>query len=156
MKTYRSKCQQEEKTIYKRDLKENNADLPEIVMESKDEFFRFQDRVEEICRLLENIIETQIEIAGQNGMKLKGRVRKHLEGCDFKGLATIKDPIYPRVAALRTKSYGWVDFVRAIQAIVLVDKGFGELIQPRVPGSYCGLWSSLLRKILIGSVYEGS
>lgn len=70
-------------------------------------------------------------LAGRDGVNLKTRVRKHLEGWDFIDLATDEDPI-PRVATIPTLGHGWVDFIRSIGAITLFGRGFCELIQPDV------------------------
>ena len=59
---------------------------------------------------------------------MKARVRRRLEGWDFKDLASDKDPISPRVASLHALGKGWVDFVRSIQAVTLFGKGFGQII----------------------------
>lgn len=44
------------------------------------------------------------------------RVRKHLEGWDFVEIATDHEP-RPRVATLEAMGWGWVDFIRSIDAI---------------------------------------
>ncbi|KAI9663000.1 MAG: hypothetical protein M1821_008047 [Bathelium mastoideum] len=143
LKLYSGRGLQEDRATSKRASDEQHTGPPEMVQEDKNEFYRLQDRVEDICRTLTSIIENQVYVAGQNGVKLRGRVRKHLEGFDFKDLATFRNPIDPRVAILNAGAYGWVDFMRAIQAIVLFGTGFGELIQPAHVNEYCDSWSSL-------------
>ncbi|KAL1637009.1 hypothetical protein SLS58_009535 [Diplodia intermedia] len=141
LRLYPDKPQQDIKMVHKQVAGDAQDPPPEAVTEDKSAFYRFQDRVDEIYNVLEKIIDQQIDAAGQSGMKLSAKARKHLEGWDFKDLATSKDPVYPRVAKLSAMGYGWVDFTRAIQAITLFGKGFGELIQPEGSSTQCKKWS---------------
>jgi hypothetical protein len=113
-----------------------------IYPEKKD-YLRFEDRVEHFYDTLEKIIDHQVGVAGQSGVKLKLRARKHLEGWDFKDLATDRDPFYPRVATLQAMGKGWVDFTRAIHAITLFGRGFGEIIQSADTSNSCAHWAKL-------------
>lgn len=115
----------------------------EIYLEKGEMYLRLEDRVEHFYNILEKIIDHQADIAGQRGVKLKLRVRKHLEGWDFKDLATDQDPFYPRVATLQTIGKGWVDFTRAIHAITLFGPGFGEIMQPADTRKSCTRWAKL-------------
>lgn len=106
-------------------------------------YFLFEDLVKQHLNNLEQIIDYQRRSATQDGVKVKMRVRKHLEGWDFAELATDHDP-YARVATLQAMGYGWVDFVRSIGAVVLFGRGFGEIIRPAQCGSeMCLDWKSL-------------
>jgi hypothetical protein len=115
----------------------------EIYPEKGEMYLRLEDQVEHFYNILEKIIDHQADIAGQGGVKLKFRVRKHLEGWDFKDLATDQDPFYPRVATLPTIGKGWVDFTRAIHAITLFGRGFGEIMQPADTSKSCTRWAKL-------------
>jgi len=106
-------------------------------------YIRFGDRVEEYYNILEKIIDHQVQVAGHNGIKMKLRSRKYLEGWDFKDLATNRDPFHPSVATLPTIGKGWVDFTRSIHAITLFGRGFGEIFQPRLSSGPCLQWSKL-------------
>jgi hypothetical protein len=94
-------------------------------------------------------------VAGQNGVNLKVRVRKHLEGWDFVELATDHDP-YPRVATLQALGYGWVDFIRSIDAITLFGRGFGDIIRPIEFKGMCPQWKNLptQKYYLAASVFD--
>ena len=118
----------------------DNMQLP--IYPDKDGPYRLENRVEELYERLEKMIEHQIDVAGQNGVELKTKVRKHLEGWDFKDLAKCRDPIYPRVATLPTIGKGWVDLIRSIQAVTLFGRGFGDMIQP-VQADMCPRWTNL-------------
>ncbi|KAI9155360.1 hypothetical protein HJFPF1_07942 [Paramyrothecium foliicola] len=104
--------------------------------------FLFEDLVEQHYNALEQIIEHQRRVGGRNGVDMKMRLRKHLEGWDFAEVATGLDPD-PRVATLDSIGYGWVDFIRSIEAVTLMGKGFGELIQPAHFRGMCPRWGQL-------------
>ncbi|KAI0414540.1 hypothetical protein F5X98DRAFT_244308 [Xylaria grammica] len=107
--------------------------------------YRLEDRIEHIYNTLEKLIDHQADVERRSGLQLKIRPRQHLEGWDFKDLVKDGDPIYPRVTTLPTIGKGWVDFTRAIHAVTLFGRGFGELIQPRATGGerVCSRWSTV-------------
>ncbi|RWA03258.1 hypothetical protein EKO27_g11847, partial [Xylaria grammica] len=88
--------------------------------------YRLEDRIEHIYNTLEKLIDHQADVERRSGLQLKIRPRQHLEGWDFKDLVKDGDPIYPRVTTLPTIGKGWVDFTRAIHAVTLFGRGFGE------------------------------
>ena len=108
----------------------------------KQGFTLFEDLVDQQYTALELIMEHHKHLAGQNGINLKLRARKHLEGWDFKELATGYDPC-PRVATLQALGYGWVDFVRSIGAVTLFGRGFGDIIRPFQFDGMCPQWRTL-------------
>ncbi|KAB8259361.1 hypothetical protein BDV32DRAFT_150476 [Aspergillus pseudonomiae] len=105
--------------------------------------FRVRDRIEALYQTLEKIIDYQEMIAGRNGEGLILKSRKDLEGWDFKDIATNEDPIYPRLAKLKTMGKGWVDFTRAIQAVTLFGRGFRNIIEPVRNSGMCSHWKAL-------------
>lgn len=106
-------------------------------------YFRVRDRVNDLYGTIEKILDYQIMITGERGEGLKGAPRKDLEGWDFKDIATNEDPIYPRLAKLRTIGKGWVDLTRALQAVFLFGRGFGDLIDPVTESFTCSHWETL-------------
>ncbi|KAH8803460.1 hypothetical protein F5884DRAFT_712243 [Xylogone sp. PMI_703] len=98
----------------------------------------FNDRVEEILHILEQIMSYE-EKAGGDG----ATPRQQLEGFDFMNVATVKNWINPRVAILPTEGMGWVDFTKAIHAVTLFGKGFGELIRPTNSKELCSFWNKV-------------
>jgi hypothetical protein len=112
------------------------------VWKKKKGYYLFEDLVEQHYNTLELIMEHHKHVAGQNGVNLKVRVRKHLEGWDFVQLATDQDP-YPRVATLQAIGYGWIDFIRSIEAITLFGRRFGDIILPVAFDGMCSNWKSL-------------
>jgi hypothetical protein len=114
----------------------------EIVFKEKKSFVRFQDRVEHIYHILEQLIAYTGTRDAQTGVNVKPRLRKHLEGWDFVDVSENRDPFYPRVATIDSIGKGWVDFVRNIHPVPLFGRGFGEVIKPS-EASTCLRWSSL-------------
>jgi len=138
------------------EAKQNGADTEESKTRKKKRgYYLFEDLVEQHYNMLEQIMDHHRHVAGQNGVNLKVRVRKHLEGWDFVELATDHDP-YPRVATLQALGYGWVDFIRSIDAITLFGRGFGDIIQPIEFDGMCPHWRSLptQKYYLAASVFD--
>lgn len=98
--------------------------------------------IERFYNVLEKLIDHQIDIAGESGGDLSNRPRRDLEGWDFEDLAKKQDPLYPCVATLNAAGKGWVDFTRAIHAVTLIGRGFGDMIQP-ASANLCEYWAQL-------------
>jgi len=110
---------------------------------SKTTFVKLEDRVEYFYHLLEKMIDHETETKNRSGVTVKPRVRKYLEGWEFRELSMRRDPIYPVVKTLPTVAKGWVDFARDIDAVTLFGRGFGDIIQPTLPDAMCHAWSKL-------------
>lgn len=108
----------------------------------KKAYVLFQDLVEKQYRTLEIMMEYQKHKAGQNGVKLELRARKHLEGWDFVDLISDRD-LHPRVATLQRAGYGWVDLIQSINATSILGCGFGDLIKPAGSPELCPDWQTL-------------
>ncbi|KAI9790079.1 MAG: hypothetical protein M1816_005549 [Peltula sp. TS41687] len=121
---------------------EDDSTMQGLHVPKRRKYYRLEDRVEELYEMLEKLIEHQIDVTAQSGVKMKARVRRRLEGWDFKDLASDKDPISPRVASLHALGKGWVDFVRSIQAVTLFGKGFGQIITSSSHNG-CPHWSKV-------------
>lgn len=126
---------QEETELYSEETRHEDSSLT-TVSKKKTSYYRFKDRVEQCYNTIEQMIDRQQKVAGRDGIKLRFRARKHLEGWDLKDIATDRDP-RPRVATLHAYGYGWVDFIRAIGAVALLGRGFGDLIRPTDPRDQC-------------------
>jgi hypothetical protein len=102
------------------------------IEKTNETWVRFSHRVEDIYHTLENIFEHQLDEGSQDGVggKVRNSLRRHLEGFDFKDVATETDPIYPKCTTLLPIGKGWVDFTRAIHAITLFGTRFGEILEP--------------------------
>ena len=126
-----------------------------VVATKRKSYFLFQHLVNQQFDVLQKIIDHQRHAAGENGINLKLRARKHLEGWDFKNLVTSED-LYPGVVTLQALGYGWVDFVRSIDAVTLFGRGFGDIIRPISSLDTCLKWNCLPRDwyLLGASVFE--
>jgi hypothetical protein len=113
-----------------------------IIRKSKTSFVRFSDIVEQTFQMLEQIFDHKAAAAAEDGygFKLRTSSRRQLEGFDFIDIAEDRDPLYSHVHTLHDSGKGWVDFVRAIQAITLFGNGFGELIKPVNLSTLCPSW----------------
>ncbi|CAH0044839.1 unnamed protein product [Clonostachys solani] len=99
-------------------------------------------KIEELCSLLEHLIDHQIDIAGTCGIKLSNKPRGDLEGWEFIHVADMdQHTLYPRATKIESHGKGWIDFTRAIQAVTLFGCDFGDIIQPDV--ETCSGWASL-------------
>lgn len=113
--------------------------------EGDDDEYLLKTQIDHFYNILEQLIEYQADIAGHNGSKLGNNPRGLLEGWDFEDMAKECPTIYPRVATIGDAGKGWVDFVRAIHAVTLVGRGFGDIIRPAGRG-HCDSWATLPTK----------
>lgn len=90
------------------------------------------DLVGEIFITLSMIFDIQTDVLTADGFGAKVRTspRRHLEGWDFQHVASKADPLLPKATLLHDIGLGWVDLVRATNAITLFGVGFGEILQP--------------------------
>ncbi|CAI6099737.1 unnamed protein product [Clonostachys chloroleuca] len=98
-------------------------------------------QIDHFYSLLEKLIDHQVDVS-DNDLQLTDRPRRYLEGWDFEDLVTDCDPLRPRVATIQPIGKGWVDFVRGIHAVVLLGRGFGDIIRPSGTG-LCEYWADL-------------
>lgn len=116
----------------------------EVVTKRHTRHYRLEDRVEHIYNVMEKLIDHQADIERRSGLQMKPRPRRQLEGWDFRDLVTDGDPFFPKVSTLQTIGKGWVDLTRAIHAVCLFGRGFGDMIQPRQKvTNVCTRWSRL-------------
>ncbi|EXL97681.1 hypothetical protein NOF04DRAFT_6872 [Fusarium oxysporum II5] len=107
-------------------------------------FIVLADRIDQYYNLLEKMLDHQTDIARRHSANLEKMPRKYLEGWDFEDLSANRDPLHPRLVTLDPAGKGWVDLTRALQAVTLTGRGFGELVRPVGPAS-CETWSQLPR-----------
>lgn len=114
------------------------AGVRERVKKSKSTYFRFRDRVDQICDILSQMLAHQDDMHPDGvGFRLKLSPRRRLEGFDFMDVATNEGRLEPKLTQLASVGAGWVDFVRALHAIPFFGSGFGQLIQPHQNPSSC-------------------
>ncbi|KAF2797791.1 hypothetical protein K505DRAFT_322311 [Melanomma pulvis-pyrius CBS 109.77] len=112
------------------------------VTKRKTTFYCFKDRVDHVYHILEQIIAYQAQIESQDGVgfKVRSSSRRQLEGFDFMDIASDQDPLYPRVITLASSGVGWVDFARAMHAVTLFGRGFGDLFTSASDTHPCNQW----------------
>jgi nucleoside phosphorylase len=113
--------------------------------EGDDDEYLLKTQIDHFYNILEQLIEYQADIAGHDGSKLRNSPRKFLEGWDFEDMAKECPTIYPRVATIGDAGKGWVDFIRAIHAVTIVGRGFGDIIRP-TGRDHCDSWATLPTK----------
>ncbi|RKK92206.1 hypothetical protein BFJ68_g8637 [Fusarium oxysporum] len=107
-------------------------------------FIVLADRIDQYYNVLEKMLDHQTDIARRHRGNLGNMPRKYLEGWDFEDLSANRDPLHPRLVTLDPAGKGWVDLTRALQAVTLTGRGFGELVRPVGPAP-CETWSQLPR-----------
>jgi hypothetical protein len=101
----------------------------------------FQDRVNQIYCIFEQIQEHQERLSGP-GIPFRTTPRQQLEGFDFIDVVTGNSPLTSRVTTLKLSRKGWVDFTRTIHAITLLGRSFSNLIKPANSSNrLCVSWS---------------
>ncbi|KAF5607433.1 Pfs domain-containing protein [Fusarium pseudoanthophilum] len=108
----------------------------------KEGFILLRDRIDQYYNLLEKMLDHQTDIIRRHRGSLERMPRKHLEGWDFEDLSANRDPLHPRLATLEASGKGWVDLIRALEAVPLTGRGFGELVRPLGP-ALCEYWALL-------------
>ncbi|KAL6798478.1 hypothetical protein J3E68DRAFT_449393 [Trichoderma sp. SZMC 28012] len=145
LKIYRDKSQFNE-IILRR-----GTDREEVIREEKENFYRFQDLVDDLYNNLEKMVEYQANATNKDGVSLKCRVRKHLDGWEFDDIIKNKD-CHPRVATLEAMGQGWVNLITDIGAVVLLGNDFGEIIRPSNTEATCDRWCQMPK----GKYYLGA
>lgn len=136
LKIYRDKSQHNERLLWR------GTDKEKVVYEEKENFYRFQDLVDDLYNILEKMVEYQSYMTNKDGVSLKCRVRKHLDGWEFDDIIENQD-CRPSVAMLEAMGYGWVNLITDIGAVVLLGKDFGDIIQPSSTEMLCDRWSQM-------------
>jgi len=115
------------------------------VVKKHQSWYCIKNRVEELCSILEQLMDHQADIACEDGVGFNIRLspRKQLEGFQFQDLVSNKAPLRSGVVTLRSEGKSWVDFNRAISAVTLFGNGFGELLKPAHETTICTPWTSV-------------
>lgn len=111
----------------------------------EDVYCYFRDRVQDILRNLDTLIDYQVQAATRDGywFHQSGPImKKTAVGFDFWDVAKPAPSITRRYHTLDTWGYGWVDYIRSIGATVIFGNGLGELIRSETAGPCTG-WASV-------------
>ncbi|TVY32542.1 hypothetical protein LSUB1_G007997 [Lachnellula subtilissima] len=102
----------------------------------------YEDLVRQTYHTLEQIHDYQTKMMASPTLGLRFTDREKLIGFGFKDIVDGHNDLLPRVAILKASGRGWVDFTRSIRAIILLGKGFGEIIKPSTDSNkLCKYWS---------------
>lgn len=115
------------------------------------------DLVGEIYMTLRILFDIQTDVMTTNGYgaRIRTSPRRHLEGWEFRDVATGADPLLPKATVLQDLGLGWVDLLRKINAIILFGVGFGDILRPlgiaeqdlaadpAQGGNLCARWTKL-------------
>ncbi|KAH7243150.1 hypothetical protein B0J15DRAFT_94008 [Fusarium solani] len=97
-----------------------------------------KDRVEELYETLEKLIDHNVTSeASYKGKNAKPRFHDLLQGWEFSEIATDQDSFDLKYAKLPLDLMSWVEFTRAIPALTLFGKGFGDIIRASPPATNC-------------------
>lgn len=124
------------------DMLINPKNLALKLYREKDGYLLLESRIEYFYNILEKLIDHQADIAGERGVNMADKPRRYLEGWEFNDLAMSRDPLYPRVASLEPRGKSWVDFIRAIHAVTLFGRGFGDVIKS-TGADICEYWAEM-------------
>jgi len=103
----------------------------ETVTKTHSSYTTVEDRVVELFETLEKLIDHKAHSAASaEGVNMKPRIRSHLQGWDFRDVATNRDPLHLKITTLPSFGRTWVDFSTSIRAVTLFGRGFGQLLKP--------------------------
>lgn len=111
----------------------------------EDVYCYFRDRVEDILRNLDTLIDYQVQAAARDGYWFHESghiIKKTIVGFDFWDVAKPAPSIPRRYHCLNTWGYGWVDYIRTIGATVIFGNELGELIRTETAAP-CTDWASV-------------
>ncbi|TVY93688.1 hypothetical protein LAWI1_G001611 [Lachnellula willkommii] len=101
----------------------------------------YEDLVRQTYHTLEQLHDYQTKMMASPALGIRFTDREKLIGFGFKDIVDGHNDLLPRVAILKASGRGWVDFTRSIRAVVLLGKGFGEIIKPlKDSNKLCKYW----------------
>ncbi|KAM0427797.1 hypothetical protein ACHAPT_007254 [Fusarium lateritium] len=128
-----------------RETKDLRIGRAETVTKTVTSWTTVKDRIEELYETLEKLIDHNATSEDSyKGVNAKPRLHDQLQGWDFADIARDRDPFHLRIAKLPLDSTNWVELTRAIPAITLFGRGFGDIIRASPPEpSGCRGWEDV-------------
>lgn len=107
----------------------------------------FGERVMKILHSIEILIDRQVKVASQDGIKISQTLdlRRAIVGFDVLDIITPLGPIDTRIKHLDSWGHGWIDLIPSIGVTTVFGNGFGNLIRPDDPDTVCSHWRSVPR-----------
>jgi hypothetical protein len=130
----------------------SNLDLNVYVKEksSRDEqcmikYSTFGERVTKMLHSIEILIDRQVKVASQDGIKISQTInpRKSIVGFDVLDVIKPLGLIGTRIAHFDSWGDGWIDLISSIGVTTIFGNGFGDLIRPEDPNSACCHWKTV-------------
>ncbi|KAH6890692.1 hypothetical protein B0T10DRAFT_439881 [Thelonectria olida] len=109
------------------------------------EYSTLENRIKRIIHSIEILIDRQVKVASQDGIRISQTLdpRREIVGFDILDVITPLGPIHPRIKHLNSMGHGWVDLIPSIGITTIFGRGFGELIRPDRPETVCTTWQSV-------------
>ncbi|PGG95740.1 hypothetical protein AJ79_09893 [Helicocarpus griseus UAMH5409] len=104
-----------------------------------------EERVKKILHSIEILVDRQVKIASEDGIKIPQSLnrRKAIVGFDILDVITPLGPIHTRIKHLHSWGHGWSDLIPSIGVTTIFGNGFGDLIRPDSPDTVCNHWKSV-------------
>ncbi|CAO2657309.1 Nn.00g034350.m01.CDS01 [Neocucurbitaria sp. VM-36] len=109
------------------------------------QFSTFGDRIDKILHWLEILIDRDVYLASQDGIKLSQTLdrRRNLSGFDLLDIVKPLGPIGTRTAQMKSSGDGWTGLFSSIGVTTIFGNGFGDLIRPNDLDRVCTNWKSV-------------
>ncbi|KAK7409282.1 hypothetical protein QQX98_008522 [Neonectria punicea] len=109
------------------------------------EYYTLEKRVKKILRSIEILIDRQVMVAFQDGIRISQTLdpRRDIVGFDILDVIAPLGPICPCIKPLNSWSHGWIDLVHSVGITTIFGRGFGDLIRPDGADTVCKNWNSV-------------
>ncbi|RYP73035.1 hypothetical protein DL771_003903 [Monosporascus sp. 5C6A] len=109
------------------------------------EYCTLETRVKEILHSIEILIDRQVKVPYQDGIRIPQTLdlRRSIAGFDILDIITPLGPVHPRIQRIDSWGAGWSDLVPAVGIMTIFGSGFGDLIRPDDPSRVCSKWRSV-------------
>lgn len=114
-------------------------------LESTTEYSTFETRVKRILHSIEILIDRQVRVASQDGIRISQTLdpRASIVGFDVLDIITPQSPVRPRIQHIDSWGAGWKDLVPEVGITTIFGRGFGDLVRPSDASTICSKWSSM-------------
>lgn len=106
------------------------------------EDYSLQTYIKRRMSVFETLLNHQEKVKSENGINMKIKFRPYLEGWDFVDLSKSLEAT-AQATKLDDAGSGWADMIRAMGAVVLMGRNFGDILRPVSPHNLCPQWSTL-------------
>lgn len=102
----------------------------------------FKDVISDLWSRLELLLEENVTQEMLPGTPVRPNLKPVLFGYEFKAIVDDLSPLERKQCTIDKNNGGWLSFAQDINAVVLLARGFGEVLQPvqRTKKGLCGAW----------------